>query len=83
MKMKWSRVVGTRISFPVPRPICRIVAARSVCRVAALLLAAVLATTPAAAGVHAIFADGFESGQTTKWGQPVRCVVFEGFYNPG
>jgi hypothetical protein len=47
-----------------------------------VLLAIVLLATPATAGIHAVFADGFESGNTTVWERPTRYVVFEGFYVP-
>ncbi len=33
-------------------------------------------------GINAVFADGFESGDTTVWERPTRYVVFEGFYVP-
>ncbi|MFN2168210.1 MAG: hypothetical protein ACK2U9_18355, partial [Anaerolineae bacterium] len=47
-----------------------------------VVVIAVLSALPAAAGVGAVFADGFESGGTTVWEQPTRYVVFEGFYVP-
>jgi len=46
------------------------------------LTGALLLATPVPAGIHAVFADGFESGDTTVWEQPTRYVVFEGFYVP-
>jgi hypothetical protein len=48
-----------------------------------LLLILVLAAAPAAAGIHYLFHDGFEGGDTAAWDEPIRYVVFEGFYNPG
>ena len=54
----------------------------SVWSIGASLLGAVLMAWPAAAGVGAVFADGFESGNTTVWERPTRAVVFEGFYVP-
>jgi len=47
----------------------------------ATLTVLVWATT-AAAGIRALFSDGFESADVSQWGDPVRAVVFEGFYNP-
>ncbi len=47
------------------------------------LIGCLLAAAPATAGIGALFADGFEGGDTDPWGEPVRFVVFEGFYNPG
>jgi len=49
---------------------------------AAALLATAFVASPATAGVGAVFADGFESGDTTVWERPTRYVVFEGFYVP-
>jgi hypothetical protein len=54
----------------------------STARLGTALLAALLATAPAAAGVRALFFDGFESGDTAAWERATRCVVFEGFYVP-
>lgn len=51
-------------------------------RIGAALVGAVMLAMPAAAGIDAIFADGFESGGTIVWEQPTRYVVFEGFYVP-
>lgn len=51
-------------------------------RLGTALLAVMLAAAPAAAGVRALFFDGFESGDTAVWERPTRCVVFEGFYVP-
>jgi hypothetical protein len=54
----------------------------SIRRIGAALIGAVMLAMPAAAGVGAVFADGFESGDTTVWERPTRAVVFEGFYVP-
>ena len=51
-------------------------------RIGAALAVAVVCATPAIAGINAVFADGFESGDTTVWERPTRYVVFEGFYVP-
>lgn len=51
-------------------------------RIGAALVGAVMLAMPAAAGINAIFSDGFESGATTVWERPTRYVVFEGFYVP-
>ncbi len=51
-------------------------------RIAAALAVVVVCATPAIAGINAVFADGFESGDTAVWERPTRYVVFEGFYVP-
>jgi hypothetical protein len=51
-------------------------------KIAAAVLVAALIAPPATAGVRAVFADGFESGDTAVWERPTRYVVFEGFYVP-
>ncbi|MDX2437761.1 MAG: hypothetical protein QNL88_11995 [Acidobacteriota bacterium] len=51
-------------------------------RIGVALLVTTLVVPPATAGVDAVFADGFESGDTTVWERPTRYVVFEGFYVP-
>lgn len=51
-------------------------------RIGAALTGVLMLATPALAGIHAVFADGFESGDATVWEQPTRYVVFEGFYVP-
>lgn len=50
--------------------------------IGASLLVAVMTTPLATAGIDAVFADGFESGDSTVWERPTRYVVFEGFYVP-